>query len=84
MEELHRYLELLLDHTCGGEGECADCRSLQRVYQLLEAEIFSCVLYTGTPPMPRPFSRERAIHSVELPKDRRATLATPGIMPPAA
>jgi hypothetical protein len=50
MHELRYYLEALLDHQCGsGKGDCPECQSLQRIYQFLETELFSTVIYTGTP-----------------------------------
>jgi hypothetical protein len=84
MEDLRRYLELLLDHDCGGQPDCTDCRSLQRVYQFLEAEIFSCVLYSETPLAPRIPVCERALYSVGSSARRRARRAAPDALPPAA
>ena len=54
MNELRYYLEALLDHQCASStGECRECRSLQRIYQFMRAELFSTVIYTETPLDPR-------------------------------
>jgi len=50
MHELRRYLELLLDHQCStAKGKCPECLGLQRLYEFMQTELFSCVIYTGTP-----------------------------------
>ncbi len=50
MQELRYYLEMLLDHQCkSSAGPCAECRALQRVYDFMETEIFSTVIYNETP-----------------------------------
>jgi len=50
MHELRFYLEALLDHQCGSaNGECPECRSLQRIYGFIETELFSTVIYAETP-----------------------------------
>jgi len=50
MQELRYYLEILLDHQCRSVGSgCPQCRSLQRICELIQAEIFSTVIYTETP-----------------------------------
>jgi hypothetical protein len=50
MYELRYYLEALLDHQCrSGNGECPECRSLRRIYGLIENELFSTVIYSETP-----------------------------------
>jgi len=61
MSELRYYLEMLLDHKCGGNGDCPECRSLQRVYQFMETELFSTVIYTETPLDPRQIARSRSL-----------------------
>ena len=54
MSELRYYLEMLLDHQCSsGDGTCRECQSLQRIYQLMQTELFSTVIYTETPLEPR-------------------------------
>jgi hypothetical protein len=54
MQELRYYLEMLLDHQCrSGNGECPECQSLQRIYQFMQTELFSTVIYTETPLDPR-------------------------------
>jgi hypothetical protein len=48
-QELRHYLELLLEHACARNPEnCPECRSLQRIYEFMLAEIFSTVLYPET------------------------------------
>jgi hypothetical protein len=48
MHELRYYLETLLDHQCSsGNGDCRECRSLERIYQFMHTELFSTVIYTG-------------------------------------
>ena len=50
MQELRYYLETLLDHQCGtGKGECPECLRLQRIYQFMQTELFSTVIFTETP-----------------------------------
>ena len=50
MHELRRYLELLLDHECSSaKGKCPECHSLQRIYEFMQSELFSSVIYTETP-----------------------------------
>jgi len=54
MDELRHYLEALLDHQCASSGgNCRDCQSLQRIYQLMRTELFSTVIYSETPLEPR-------------------------------
>jgi hypothetical protein len=54
MNELRYYLETLLDHQCNsGHGDCWDCQSLQRIYQFMQTELFSTVIYNETPLEPR-------------------------------
>ena len=48
MEELRFYLESLLDHRCSSTLNCPECLSLQRIYQFMQTEIFSTVVYTET------------------------------------
>lgn len=46
MHELRRYLAYLLDHQCQSQPEtCRDCRTLQQIYQFMQAELFSTVIY---------------------------------------
>ena len=46
MHELRRYLAYLLDHQCQSHaGSCRDCRTLQQIYQFMQAELFSTVIY---------------------------------------
>ena len=61
MHELRYYLEALLDHQCAsGNGNCPECRSLQRVYQFMQTELFSTVIYTETPLEPRHPAQSRS------------------------
>ena len=54
MEELRYYLERLLAHQCTpGSGTCKECQTLHRIYQFMETEFFSTVIYTETPIQPR-------------------------------
>jgi hypothetical protein len=54
MDELKLYLENLLQHQCRPSAEsCADCRSLQRIFQFMQTEIFSTVIFTETPMLGR-------------------------------
>jgi len=54
MNELRYYLETLLHHQCNsGDGDCRDCQSLQRIYQFMQTELFSTVIYTETAVAPR-------------------------------
>lgn len=49
MHELRYYLGMLLNHQCNSaNGECPECRSLQRIYQFLQTELFSTVIYAET------------------------------------
>ena len=49
MHELRHYLEMLLDHQCtSSNGECLECQSLQRIYQFMQTELFSSVIFTET------------------------------------
>jgi hypothetical protein len=49
MDEFRNYLEMLLGHICNSaRGDCPECRSLERIYQFMQAEIFSTVIYTET------------------------------------
>jgi len=46
MDELRHYLELLLDHRCApGAVNCPECMRLRRIYQFMQTEIFSTVVY---------------------------------------
>lgn len=48
--EMRHYLESLLAHQCmSGQETCRACRSLQRVYELMQTEIFATVIYPETP-----------------------------------
>lgn len=50
MQELRCYLEMLLDHECRpANGDCPECQALQRIYQFMQTELFSTVIYTETP-----------------------------------
>jgi hypothetical protein len=50
MQEFHLYLEMLLNHRCQlDSGNCPQCRALQRIYEFMQTEIFSTVIYTETP-----------------------------------
>jgi len=50
MNELRYYLELLLEHQCAsGPDKCVECRSLQRICQYLQTELFSSVIYNKIP-----------------------------------
>lgn len=49
MKEFRYYLELLLDHRCSSTDNCPECLSLQRIYQFMQTEIFSTIVYTETP-----------------------------------
>ena len=50
MNELRYYLGLLLDHQCStGPQGCAECRSLQRIYEFMRTEIFSSIVFSETP-----------------------------------
>jgi len=69
MHELRYYLERLLDHQCSsGSGDCRECQTLERIYQFLQTELFSTVIYAETPLEPRqparppsqPFNRAAA------------------------
>jgi len=54
MHELRHYLEMLLNHECGpGNGDCRECQRLHRVYQFMQTELFSTVIYTETAKDPR-------------------------------
>lgn len=54
MGELRYYLEILLDHQCSAaNGSCRECRTLQRICQFMQTELFSTVIYTDTPLEPR-------------------------------
>jgi hypothetical protein len=45
---------VLLDHQCGsGDGDCAECQSLQRIYHYMQTKLFSTVIYTETALEPR-------------------------------
>jgi hypothetical protein len=58
MHELRHYLEMLLNHECGsGNGDCRECQRLQRIYQFMQTELFSTVIYTETLPEPRRSAR---------------------------
>lgn len=47
MDELRYYLEVLLNHQCSpGSAACPECRSLLRIYQFMQTELFSTVIYT--------------------------------------
>jgi hypothetical protein len=55
MHELRYYLETLLEHRCSSaKGDCRECRSLTQIYQYMQTEFFSTVIYTETPLDPRP------------------------------
>jgi hypothetical protein len=50
MHELRYYLGMLLDHQCiSGNGNCPECQRLQRIYQFLQTELFTTVIYSETP-----------------------------------
>lgn len=54
MHELRYYLETLLDHECtAANGDCRECQRLRRIYQFIETELFSTVIYRETPLAPR-------------------------------
>jgi len=72
MDELRYYLELLLDHRCSSaEGTCPECHSLRRIYQFMQTELFSTVIYTETALQPRqlPLSESKPANGAA----RRAT-----------
>jgi hypothetical protein len=76
MNELRSYLEALLDHQCApSPGECRECRSLQRIYQFMQAELFSTVIYTETPLEPR--------HPAQSPSRPVNRVAASPLRPPA-
>jgi len=55
MDEFRTYLESLLGHTCNpARTNCRECQSLERIYEFMEAEIFSSVVYTEKFAAPRP------------------------------
>jgi len=61
MHELRDYLEMLLNHQCtSGNGDCRDCKNLQRIYQFMQTDIFSTVIYTETSLEPRQPSRSQS------------------------
>ncbi len=61
MQELRCYLEMLLDHECRlANGDCPECQTLQRIYQFMQTELFSTVIYTETPLEPRQSVRRTA------------------------
>jgi hypothetical protein len=49
MQEFRIYLEMLLGHQCKPEADCPECRSLQRVLEFVQTQIFSTVIYSETP-----------------------------------
>jgi hypothetical protein len=54
MHELRYYLQMLLEHRCSaGKGDCRECRSLRQIYQFMQTEFFSTVIYPETPLEPR-------------------------------
>ncbi|HLY19636.1 MAG TPA: hypothetical protein VKR61_20555 [Bryobacteraceae bacterium] len=55
MDELRYYLETLLDHQCSSAANCPKCESLQRIYQFMQTELFSTVVYAETALQPRQF-----------------------------
>jgi len=58
MNEFRYYLGLLLEHRCGaGPQGCAECRSLQRIYEFMQTEIFSSIVFSETPMEPRQAAR---------------------------
>jgi hypothetical protein len=58
MHELRYYLETLLDHQCGsGNTACPECKGLQRIYEFMQTELFSTVIYADTPLDPRQAAR---------------------------
>jgi hypothetical protein len=57
MDELRCYLEMLLGHDCSsGNTNCPECQRLRRIYQFIETELFSTVIYTETPIRQQQFS----------------------------
>lgn len=63
MQEYRFYLEMLLDHQCSSsDGKCPECQSLQRIYQFMQTELFSTVIYTETSPHPRQSDRSPSQH----------------------
>ncbi len=71
MHELRHYLEMLLDHECkAGSGECPECKSLQRIYQFIQTELFSTVIYA-----------ERALDSRQPAKGRGPSVNRAGAGP---
>ena len=54
MNEFRYYLGLLLEHRCNSvPQDCAECRSLQRIYEFMRTEIFSSIIFSETPIEPR-------------------------------
>jgi len=44
----------VLNHQCSsGDGKCLDCQNLQRIYQFMQTDLFSTVIYTETSLEPR-------------------------------
>ncbi|HTT66314.1 MAG TPA: hypothetical protein VMG35_30895 [Bryobacteraceae bacterium] len=75
MHELHYYLETLLDHRCSsGNGDCPECKSLQRIYEFMQTELFSSVIYAETHREPHKSARfeaqalNRAVASLRRPR----------------
>jgi len=61
MHELRQYLVMLLNHQCSsGDGNCLDCQNLQRIYQFMQTDLFSTVVYTETRLLPRRPSRSQS------------------------
>jgi hypothetical protein len=70
MNELRYYLEVLLNHQCSpGSAACPECQSLHRIYQFMQTELFSTVIYKERPIQPRQVSSREA-----MPVNRAARL----------
>ncbi|HTQ56116.1 MAG TPA: hypothetical protein VMI94_16725 [Bryobacteraceae bacterium] len=48
MDEFRIYLEILLGHACSSRADCQACRALGKIYQYMQTEIFSTVVYSET------------------------------------
>ena len=70
MHELRYYLEVLLEHQCSSSNaECPECQSLQRIYQFMQTELFSTIIYSETA-----LDRRHSAQSPSQPRGKRSAV----------
>jgi hypothetical protein len=66
MDEIRRYLELLLDHQCPPEGAlCRDCESLSRIGHLMMGFMAETRIYPQNAAQPRARKKKQRVMKAE-------------------